>query len=67
MPRDVGDRPLLLWEEVGRGGRRPMQGGKPRGQELLSKGLDGSTIMGTFRFMVFVAYRTENVFIFSYS
>ena len=21
MPRDVGDRPLLLWEEVGRGGR----------------------------------------------
>lgn len=25
MPRDEGDRPLVLWEEVGRGGRSPYE------------------------------------------
>ena len=44
QPKDVqnaqgcGGQTITLWEEVGRGGEGSMQGGKPRGQELLSKG-----------------------------
>ena len=66
MPRDVGDRPLLSGKRWGEEGRVNARWKTKRTGVIIQrrKFLDRSTIMGTFGFMVFVAYRTENVFIF---